>query len=56
MAAKRMNDRACDIFLNQQRAIKTAAADAQMQLLKERRDAEQRHRNDQNERDRSDLA
>ena len=53
---KRLNDRACDNFLNQQRAMKTAAADAQMQQLRERRDAEQKHRDDQNERDRSDLA
>ncbi len=56
MAVKRLNDRACDNFLNQQRAMKTAAADAQMQQLRERRDAEQKHRDDQNERDRSDLA
>ena len=56
MEIKRMNDRACDNFLNNQRAMQTASANMQQQQAKERKDREQNHKNCENERDRTDLA
>ena len=56
MAIKRMNDHACDKFLNNQRAMQSSAAATQQQQAKERRDFERQRKNEENERDRADLA
>ena len=51
-----MNDRACDHFLNNQRAMQTASANMQQQQAKERKDRELNHKNSEKERDCNDLA